>query len=119
MEAIRIIKDFVELLANQRSVFTPEALANLPQLAQDLSKLSDNDAYPVANTTVSWCEQYAQVKEALRTVQRYEVGDEDIPPTDPKYETTIRTNITLLKETIQTAQQPPSPPTNSGTTQQK
>ena len=119
MEAIRIIKDFRELLANQRSVFPPEALANLPQLTQNLAPLPDNDPYPTAQALVSWCEQYAQVKAALRTVQRYEVGDEDIPPSDPKYETTIRTNITLLKETIQTAQQPPSPPTNSDTTQQK
>jgi hypothetical protein len=117
-EAISIIKDFTELLKYQRSVFPSEALAKLPQLEQDLAGLPDNEAEPVAEAVMSWCEQYAAVKAALRTVQRYEVGDEDIPPSDPKYETTIRTNITLLKETIQTAQQPPSPPTNSDTTQQ-
>ncbi|GAB4198372.1 MAG: hypothetical protein Fur006_48020 [Coleofasciculaceae cyanobacterium] len=120
MEAIRIIKNFVELLAHQRSVLPPEALANLPQLAQDLAGLPDNDPYPTADVVVSWCEQYAPVKATLRELlqrPKYEVGDEDIPPTDPKYEATIRTNITLLKETIQTVQQPPSPPTHSNTNQ--
>lgn len=121
MESIRIIKDFIELLTNQRSVFPPEALANLPQLQQDLSKLPDNDPYPVAEAVVSWCEHYASVKATLRELlerPKYEVGDEDIPPTDPKYETMITSNITLLKETIQTAQQPPSPSSASDTNQQ-
>ncbi|BAY44489.1 hypothetical protein SAMD00079811_20890 [Scytonema sp. HK-05] len=112
-EAIRIIKDFVELLAKKRSVFPLEALADLPQLEQNLAGLSDNDPYPVAETVVNWCQKYTSIKEALRTVQRYEVGDEEIPPTDPKYEEMMTRNITLLKQTVQSAQLPLPPTTDS------
>ncbi|MBW4574488.1 MAG: hypothetical protein KME08_04305 [Aphanothece sp. CMT-3BRIN-NPC111] len=113
MEALRIIKTFGKLLADNPSVFA-EAWQDLPQLNQALAKLPNNQPRPVAQTIVDWCKNYPQIQKALRTV-RYQLGDEEenIEPSAPKWDEMMINNISLVRQRIQDAQLQPPPPNNS------
>lgn len=109
MEAIRIIKGFAKLLAEKRSEFTPEARENLTQLDRTLAALPNDEAFPVAEAILDWCENYPQIKEALKKL-RVDIGEEEeFEEGDRRLQAMITENITLLRQTIQAAN-PPSPP---------
>ncbi len=109
-QALKTLQTFVELLQNNRAAFSETAWQNLPKLYQQIAPMADDSAVETARAINAWCreQKHAPLRDALESAAtRKEV--EDIKPTDPEQEKTIKENVLLVKETLQNAINPAPP----------
>lgn len=109
-ESLKTLQAFVDLLQNTREAFSEAAWQNLPKLSEELAKIPEDSAVEAAGAINAWCgeQNYDPLLEALDIAEmRKEV--EDIKPTDPEQERTIKENVLLVKDTLQNAINPAPP----------
>lgn len=93
MNPSEVIAAFSELLQQD---LTTEAKQDLPQLAHALEQYPDEAFGPIADAIVAWCARYSYVAENLKLIAvRGTPGK-----SDPKDEEAIKTNISIIRDTI-------------------
>jgi hypothetical protein len=109
-ESLKTLQAFVDLLQKNRAAFSETAWQNLPKLYQQIAPMPDDSAVETAGAINAWCgeQNYEPLLEDLDiAATRKDV--EDIKPTDPEQEKTIKENVLLVKNTLKNAINPATP----------
>lgn len=115
MESDKIIQAFTQVVREQDFVFSPEAIATIPELQQTLAELETQPPEVVEEALRKWFIEYKNVRDAVLIEER-EI--EKVRKTKPTaLENTIENRYRVLQEELQKLKDKKTPPQNNQSNQ--
>ena len=108
---LETIQAFIYLIKQEDKSIFPDHFQSLSQLNQNLENLTSEEDFDVANIILDWCENYPNIKQALREACNKRKSTKDIVENEEQItqninhqnEEGIITNKILVRKTIETA----------------